>query len=76
MLQDNPCAMVNNRLGICQIPRGGIKDVYDMKGCEITLIGGSHRKKAYEKVSLICIFKPYCLSLSTSQLHNKFGHLL
>ena len=37
VLQDNPCAMVNSQLwlGICQIPRDGIKEVNDVKGCKI-----------------------------------------
>ena len=55
ILRDNPCSMMNNQLwlGVCQIPKDGIMDAADVKGCEITIIGGLHRKRAYEKVRTI-----------------------
>ena len=44
VLKTNPCAMVSGQtwLGIADVPKEKIKQVEDIKGCKIHLIGGLH----------------------------------
>ena len=54
VLKRNSSAMINGQtwIGIADAPKERIKTTDDIRGCKIFLIGGIHRKKAYEKVNL------------------------